>query len=297
MDSITVKNFRCFHEEQTARLAPLTLLVGENSTGKTSFLAMILSLCHLAYGDIMPDFQGEPYDLGSFEKMAHKTTKASQAETFEGGFNVHPKSENGKVKSLYHYNAVFGNKNSSPIPLKRSIVDGEVNRFISIDYVDELNESYHFGASDREWKIAVPIKHKNKPVRYWRNWVSSFDDLFSHIEPNSIDRRNDVTILRGKQKPTKSDIRAFRDFLDNFERIKSPPYASAPVRSKPRRDYRPSQVIIDSEGYFTPMYLNRLFLDNEKEWKDLKKAIETFGVEAGLFDEIVIMPLESSDRH
>ena len=35
MDSVTLKNFRCFRQEQTARLAPLTLLVGENSTGNT----------------------------------------------------------------------------------------------------------------------------------------------------------------------------------------------------------------------------------------------------------------------
>ena len=34
MDHITLKNFR---GEQAARLASLTLLVGENSTGKTAF--------------------------------------------------------------------------------------------------------------------------------------------------------------------------------------------------------------------------------------------------------------------
>ena len=37
MDEIRLRDYRCFREEQTARLAPLTLLVGENSTGKTSF--------------------------------------------------------------------------------------------------------------------------------------------------------------------------------------------------------------------------------------------------------------------
>ena len=41
MNEIRLKNFRCFRDEQTARLAPLTLLVGENSTGKTSLLAMV----------------------------------------------------------------------------------------------------------------------------------------------------------------------------------------------------------------------------------------------------------------
>ena len=48
MDEIRLKDFRCFREEQTARLAPLTLLVGENSTGKTSFLAIIRALWEFA---------------------------------------------------------------------------------------------------------------------------------------------------------------------------------------------------------------------------------------------------------
>ena len=48
MDQITLSDFRCFRERQTARLAPLTLLVGENSTGKTSFLALIHALWDLA---------------------------------------------------------------------------------------------------------------------------------------------------------------------------------------------------------------------------------------------------------
>lgn len=44
MNQISLSNFRCFRNEQIARLAPLTLLVGENSTGKTSFLALIRAL-------------------------------------------------------------------------------------------------------------------------------------------------------------------------------------------------------------------------------------------------------------
>ena len=71
MDSITLKNFRCFREKQTARLAPLTLLVGENSTGKTSFLAVIRILSDMAYSFRNPDFKEDPYDLGSFDEIAH----------------------------------------------------------------------------------------------------------------------------------------------------------------------------------------------------------------------------------
>ena len=71
MDSLTLENFRCFRERQTARLAPLTLLVGENSTGKTSFLAMIRAMRELAFSHDGPDFKKEPYDLGSFDEIAH----------------------------------------------------------------------------------------------------------------------------------------------------------------------------------------------------------------------------------
>ena len=55
IDKIMLKNFRCFREAQTARLAPLTLLVGENSTGKTSFMAMIRALWDLAYQHQIPN--------------------------------------------------------------------------------------------------------------------------------------------------------------------------------------------------------------------------------------------------
>ena len=44
MKQVTLDNYRYFQERQIAPLAPLTLLVGDNSTGNTSFLVMILAL-------------------------------------------------------------------------------------------------------------------------------------------------------------------------------------------------------------------------------------------------------------
>ena len=83
MDRITLKNFRCFRDEQTARLAPLTLLVGENSTGKTSFLALIWALWDVACRKRIPDFKEEPYDLGSCDDIAHsRGGRGGRAVTF-----------------------------------------------------------------------------------------------------------------------------------------------------------------------------------------------------------------------
>ena len=70
MDSVTLQNFRCFRDQQVARLAPLTLLVGENSTGKTSFMAMIRVLWDIMFQNQIPNFKEAPYDLGSFDEIA-----------------------------------------------------------------------------------------------------------------------------------------------------------------------------------------------------------------------------------
>ena len=89
MDEITLRDFRCFRGKQTARLAPLTLVVGENSTGKTSFLAMSRALWEIAYDHSVPDFKEEPYDLGSFAEIAHhRGGRGGRAETFEAGFHI-----------------------------------------------------------------------------------------------------------------------------------------------------------------------------------------------------------------
>ena len=107
MESVTVKNFRCFREEQTARMAPLTLLVGENSTGKTSFLALLRALWDVAFRERAPDFRQPPYDLGSFEDIVHAggAGDGEAADSFEAGFEysrlAEDEEEGGLKRSLF----------------------------------------------------------------------------------------------------------------------------------------------------------------------------------------------------
>ncbi len=58
MKSVSVQDYRCFRSEQTVKIAPLTLLVGNNSTGKSSLMAMIRCLWDVAYA-------GAPYPARS----------------------------------------------------------------------------------------------------------------------------------------------------------------------------------------------------------------------------------------
>ena len=81
---LRLRDFRCFRGRHTAPLAPLTLLVGENSTGKTSFLAAVRAICDVAFRQRETDFREPPYDLGSFPEIVHgRGGKGESAEAFE----------------------------------------------------------------------------------------------------------------------------------------------------------------------------------------------------------------------
>ena len=97
MKKIALENFRCFRNKQDVRLAPLTLIVGENSTGKTSFMALIRALWDVAYGNRVPDFKEDPYDLGSFDEIAHhRGAKGGRADTFKAGFSSASRTRKAK---------------------------------------------------------------------------------------------------------------------------------------------------------------------------------------------------------
>ena len=81
----------------------------------------------------------------------------------------------------------------------------------------------------------------------------------------------------------------------NFHYFMERLYASAPVRSKPRRTYNPSRPTPDPEGDNLPMYLASLSHHNQSKWKELKNELEKFGQKAGLFDEIHIRHLGKKD--
>ena len=129
MDRIVLKNFRCFRDEQIARLAPLTLLVGENSTGKTSFMAMIRALWDIAYWHRIPDFKEDPYDLGSFEEIVHhRGAKGGRASSFEAGFKSAPNSrkvEGDDARGSVQFSATFGSDGTVPVPILRRLARGK----------------------------------------------------------------------------------------------------------------------------------------------------------------------------
>ena len=70
----TMEEVRCFGERQTLEIRPLTFLVGENSTGKTTALACFHMLANYLQGNGV-DFNVDPYSMGTFKDIVRNNKK------------------------------------------------------------------------------------------------------------------------------------------------------------------------------------------------------------------------------
>ena len=281
MESVTIKNFRCFREEQTARLAPLTLLVGENSTGKTSFLALLRALWDVAFREIAPDFREPPYDLGSFEDIVHDGGLRRGVDgSFEAGFECRIAQLNGR-KCQFRF--AFKERQAIPFPvLRRLTADYE---WIEADLEQSENPVLRFGAGTRQWE-----RYPDTSIMSSFNTPNSSQmaSLFHMCVVSSINRESEkVTDEVRLQDSLWNRLMHFVGVASQAHRGQTS-YAGAPVRSRPRRTYDPARPYRDPEGEYIPTYLANMSRQNVSEWRTLKAYLEDFGRESGLFDEIHI---------
>lgn len=283
MNKITLENFRCFRGKHEARLAPLTLLVGENSTGKTSFLALVRALWDVVYRETAPDFKEEPYDLGSYDEIAHhRGGRGGRANCFVAGLDTQTKS------GLVQDEVTFKKEGSVPVPVKRTVRRDDIGLEYRVnDHIVRLN----IDASQSEWVWDIPFleyrqaaNHREQPLE-----LSYLIFRLAHYLSNGI-----MGHIKSKKSPPKRLTEDDRKRLEHLALIlQAPslipkPFASAPVRSKPRRTYDPARPTSDPDGMGIPMYLAEMHFHGGKEWDILKNALDKFGKDAGLFDEISV---------
>ena len=292
MNLVTLENFRCFRERQQARLAPLTLLVGENSTGKTSFLALIRALWDAAHQGA-PDFKEAPYDLGSFDEIAHyRGGRTGRPHEFTAGFEVAASRRRKAVESngsFPRFEVTFGRKGTAPAPIRWLF--GRENVEITSRVAADGSLETRYRTPRGEWSRQAPAE---LGARLLANRSFFLSDVLYFPLIKSSDLSDDLKPVGSSPKVTDDDRGRLELLLFDFRFSFLPgekPFASAPVRSKPRRTYDPSRPSRDPEGETIPMYLSMAFFEDKKSWGGMKKALEKFGQAAGLFDEIAVKPL------
>lgn len=302
LTSITVGNYRCFSGIQTAHLAPITLLVGENSSGKTSLLAMIRSLWDVAFANRTPNFKEAPYDLGSFEEVIHRRADIEcPATRFQAGFEFELPARHGS--RLFGVEATFGSQWGAPALTRRRIsTDGY---WVEQDLDEAGMYTVRVGSPGGEWKLG----ERHIRPRFLSEDFDLLPSLGSAL--STLRRYSRTDQLHGVEiEPLNDSVELTERDVDNIRRQLSlfslpygafrnvysdRPFASAPVRSQPRRTHDPERTIQDAEGDYVPSYLAQLSLRQPEAWSKLKKKLEEFGRDAGLFGEIGLLRLGDAE--
>lgn len=285
LTKIVAENFRCFREIE-ARLAPLTLLVGENSTGKTSFLALVRALIDSGYGMRMPDFREPPYDLGTFRDIAHsRGARGGRAKEFSGEFEARILRK--RIKE-HGYRVTFRERAGFPVSGTHRYSSGP-NAFV------EQDSEFLIKTASGWWKGAHPFGEVGGEDGY------RYAPLFIVRElSDGRDRTNGGRLALSRQgesgpPPSPAELKNVARTLRSFtEAPWERPYCSAPVRTRPLRTYDPLKLASDPEGENVPTYLANLTLREPESWEQLRTQLMRFGREAGLFDEFRVQPLTGS---
>lgn len=269
----TMEEVRCFRERQTLEIRPLTFLVGENSTGKTTALACFHVLAnYLRHEEV--DFNPHPYSMGTFKDIVRNSRKKEKA--FKLGIAYEHANE------TVEWTVEFVEKPEGIEPAVNSVavkfVDGEIvfeiedqhGNFPCLTAFDEKRNQYqivsgldiplhlgldfflHFLEAPTEGKIAL-----EKYLKAREKSVSTLD------EPWPIWRN--VAVL-----------------------------STAPIRSKPKRTYDAIREFNDPEGSDVPMQLMRIAATQKDNWAALKAQLVAFGESSGLFQNIEVKNLGGS---
>jgi hypothetical protein len=126
------EGIRCFAEPQDAAIRPVTLLVGENSSGKTTFLA----LYRIAYAianrmQTAPFFNETPFWLGAYDQIAtRRTGRNGPAESFSvtirrgsTGLRYEYASQNGQPTPR------IGRLEAGGLVIQHTVLDSKSPRF------------------------------------------------------------------------------------------------------------------------------------------------------------------------
>ena len=282
MDTLILEDFRCFAGRNEVPIRPLTLLVGENSTGKTSFLAAVRAAHDLRPG-ITPDFNEEPFRLGSYDQIANY--RRGRAKSFAVGqrFTMYrPRhilgrrtARSGEIRTEARFTSVksqptisdfFASSSEHTIQIERLESDDAEISFLAGDQVVLKQE-----ASEGYWPHRVRLLE--------RAWF--FLNL-ARGEAQEADR----------DRISDEDNEHFRELIDSAAFYPEPrPYAFGPIRTSPRRTYDPTKEIRDPEGSHIPVMLERLLGNGAAS--DFRGRLEEFGIASGLYSSLRVRRLGS----
>lgn len=274
---LSLQNVRSLIQVDDITIKPLTFLVGENSSGKTTFLAALSAIGRGELFQYRPQFNHPPYDLGSFDTIAtYKGGRYGRASDFSVGY---------KSDSTKRYQQVFARyieDRGQPI-LSHFILETDELRF---EFRNDENDpkvlftQIRNGSKENQYEFSIGSENLDlfrKGLGGIRGDLPLYLMIF--FEQLAAEKRsNEVTReLR--------DLRNLMDFRFLVPTVRDT--SIAPIRTKPKRTYDEIEDAFKPEGGHIPIRISRILAqESSEEKRTLVELLEDYGNRSGLFKEV-----------
>lgn len=284
-----IENVRCFKERQRVPIRPITLLVGEDSVGKTTLLGCYRALFGLgelvsseAHGKI---FNNPPFHMGAFRDIVARSRPAANKFALGAGFR-----EAGRAQDLVFS---FTEKGAEPsLSEVASFIDQGAETFddeLHILRKDNAMEISGTGFANRPIREPLPpsppplhLLRLNAPRKFNSDQAALF---FRHFP-------DDTYYRRARDPAPRRSVAESGNLKNNIETLTSTQVSAvAPARAEPKRTYDPVSEAYSPQGDHAPMLMARLFRTAPKKWQQLHAQLVAFGKASHLFSDIDIREL------
>ncbi len=263
---LIVENVRCFAGKHEIPIKPLTFLIGENSSGKSTFLAALATVYDYGY-PLRPRFNDPPYNLGSYDTIAtYKGGRYGRAEHFSLGYKEDEASNavEGSKQVIASYTGRQGITEISLLSARTSSLSADI-RLSHKNSKTLVTAEIRYKSKKHDFEAEIEEDNSAPLFRVWEDFVLS-------------------TTLRGRREFS-SDLRAeLWNLFGGLDRINT--ISIAPIRTRPRRTYDQVTEEFTPEGERIPFVLSDLLQDEQN-----RAILERFGQEAGLFRQIGVRRL------
>lgn len=287
MYNIELRDFRGFHDQASVEIRPITILIGENSAGKTSFMAGLNYLLDFSAGQTEPSFNKDPFQLGTFEQIAHhRGGRGGRARQFRltMGQHISIGTRRRKFKDNVEIELTFTTSESQAAISMMNVKTDEGalrvkvdSREINVDYLRNGESIYSF---ETERELFGP--QREHFVRYWRFLFRNL--RFSFKRPGTEEQRETPS------SEVEDSIMKIADLASHISYV-MPHHVEAfsAIRTKPLRTYTPGIEIQDAEGSHVPFEIAKIYRSRNRDtWSSTKKSIEEFGEASEMFKELSI---------
>lgn len=280
MNFLYADNYRGF-SKTLLPLKKVNFLVGENSTGKTSILALVSFLSEREFW-FEHKFNSENFELGTYDDIVTENTKSSN---FRIGFI-----------------SIGNTLKSSKMFLFSYVEDRGLPKLIQCNYVQNSEEAYLEFKKKTVKADYRNIKQRGELedflLKLFKNWTKAklHTNDISSTPANLKNATNvplpillDMLFDSPSRKKPKSSKGLYSGLNPLYPRV----FCSAPIRSEPKRTYDALTRKFTSQGTHAA-YALRDLLRTKKTRIAVSRYLVKYGKNSNLFDGLTIRNLSGS---